>query len=141
VSCEPPPGRGAGAREKVPVRQAGELIVMRQAIQSLLLVEQLRLDLALVRACIVGLFEKLFVLRLDFLQLRVECTRLAAQEQQGSGTCDQGDRQAGDQQDQSCGSRCEMSQACHLPESGAWRRTQFEDLDSQEGARESEEVK
>src|SRR6185436_9677290 len=115
-------------REKMPVRQASELIVMSQAIQSLLLVEQLRFDLALNCARVVGLFEKLFVLRLDFLQPHGEHMRLTAHEQQGSGTCYQRDRQTDDQQDQSCGSGFEMPQECHLPESGGGRGTQFEGL-------------
>ena len=50
--------------EKESIGQTRELVVMSQSIQSLLLLEQLRFDLALNRAPVLGLFEKLFVLRL-----------------------------------------------------------------------------
>jgi hypothetical protein len=56
----------------------------------------------------VGLFEKVFVLRLDFLQFRGKRVRSPAQHQQGGGTGCQRDRQGDGQQDQSCGSGYEM---------------------------------
>jgi hypothetical protein len=45
--------------EKESIGQARELIVVSQSIESLLIIEQLRLDLALNRPPMLGLFEKL----------------------------------------------------------------------------------
>ena len=50
-------------REEQPVRQAGELVVMREVVEMLLLLQQLRFDLAH-HAAMFGLLDELAMLRL-----------------------------------------------------------------------------
>jgi hypothetical protein len=66
-------GFGQMRREVQTIRQAGELIVMREAIQALLLLQQLRFDLAAHRAAMLDLFEVIAVPTLGLLDIVLQC--------------------------------------------------------------------